>query len=270
MALVSASKYVSKPFGEYTMQVCKKTKYFNALHLLDVYNESHEEQQIRKRMIFHINRNKFMKQTYADFNYIADKKLIDYDYLNSLISQENSETDLCAIKKDIKFQYMIRKISDARGKILILDIHPMSCVRISFWINANFGNVILTHMKINYSEMLIFTDETMTTVRLVIQKESKKNPEEIISDRIAEEELGEREVRMENSTHRIDVLTPEYIIEVKCYGNRIKAIGQVFYYQTDYPDKQLWIHIFDHGGLRDLCFDNACKNNNIKLTYEPS
>jgi hypothetical protein len=157
MALVSASKYVSKPFGEYAMQVCKKTKYFDALHLLDVYNESHEEQKIRKMMVRYTGRPNFIKQTYADFDFIAGKKLIDYEYLNLLISQENSEdsegsvlepslistetaeTDLCAIEKDIKFQYMIRKISDARGKILSLDVNPMSAVGLAMWLSPEFG-----------------------------------------------------------------------------------------------------------------------------------
>ena len=209
-----------------------------------------------------------MRQVDADFDFIVDKKLLDYEYLNSLMSV-SQETDLKALDKNIKYQYMVRKLSDARGKILILDIHPMSCVRLSFWLDAKFGNIILTNMKIQYPEMLIFTDESQTTVRLEIQKESKTNPEEIISDRIAKEENGKREVCMKNSAHRIDVLTDEYIIEVKCFSNRIKAIGQVYYYQTDYPDRQLWIHIFDHDNAKDVSFENACKNNNIKLTYEP-
>ena len=264
MALVSTSKYVSKSFGEYSLQVCKKTKYFDALHLLDVYNGSYEEQKTKKKMNEYMKRPKFMKQTYADFDFLVDKKLIDYEFLNSImpVSQEN-------VEKDTKFRYMIRKVESGYNKILILDIHPMSCIRISFWINAKFGNIILTHMKINYPEMLIFTDESQTTVRLEIQKESNTNPEEIISNRIAKEENGKREVCMKNSAHRIDILTDKYIVEVKCFSNRIKAIGQVFYYQADFPDKQLWIHIFDHGGKRDPCFENACKTNNIKLTYEP-
>ena len=88
MALTTSVKYVSKPFGEYTLQVCKKTKYFNALHLLNVYNDTYEKQKVKKRMIFYMKGDKFMNQVQSDFNYIAEKKLIDYEYLNVIIFQE--------------------------------------------------------------------------------------------------------------------------------------------------------------------------------------
>jgi hypothetical protein len=159
MALVSASKYISKPFGEYAIQVCKKTKYFNALHLLDVYNESHGEQKIRKDMIKYMGRSTFMKQVDADFNFIVDKKLIDYEYLNSimsisqendgdsdgdrlspsLISAETSETDIKTIEKDIKFRYMVRKVESGYNKILSLDVNPMSAIGLAMWLSPAFG-----------------------------------------------------------------------------------------------------------------------------------
>ena len=162
MALTIADNYVSKSFGEYSLQVCKKTKYFNALHLLDVYNDSYEEKKIRKRMIHYMKRPKFINQVDADFDFIADKKLLDYEFLNSLmhVSQENtedsdghvlcpsqltietSETDIKALDKNIKYQYMVRKVDSGYNKILSLDINPMSAVGLAMWLSPAFGSKV--------------------------------------------------------------------------------------------------------------------------------
>lgn len=73
---------------------------------------------------------------------------------------------------------------------------------------------------------------------------------------------------LKNNGHRIDILSKEYIIEIKCYSNRIKAIGRVKYYQVRYPNRKLWIHIFNHNDNKDGYFEEACERDNIKLTYE--
>ena len=162
MSLTIADNYVSKSFGEYSLQVCKKTKYFNALHLLDVYNDSYDEKKVRKFMIQYMKRSKFMRQVDADFDFIVDKKLLNYEFLNSLmpVSQENtedsdgcvlqpsqlsletSETDLKALDKNIKYQYMVRKVESGYNKILSLDINPMSAVGLAMWLNPAFGSKV--------------------------------------------------------------------------------------------------------------------------------
>ena len=116
--------------------------------------------------------------------------------------------------------------------------------------------------------MLIYEDEEKTILKLNYDKQKNNNPEEQISDRLAIELDGEREVMLNLTSHRIDVLTKEYIIEVKSYHNRIKALGQLLYYQNNYPDKKLWVHLFDHNNNRDKNYTETCERNNIKLTYE--
>jgi hypothetical protein len=278
---MAVSRYISKNFGKYELEICKKTNYFNALHLLNVYNDSFEKQKIVKMMIRFLKGDNFTKQLNSDFNHIVEKNLLDYEYLNDLIetmkvlkissSQVTEKTPPCEIKElseDLKYKYMVRKVELRYNNILSLDIHPMLTIRLSMWLSPVLGNIILTHIKINCPNDLIFTDGSNTTVRLEIPKLIKIDTEKIISDRISKEENGEREIYMKNTGHRIDVLTEEYIIEVKTYSNRIKAIGQVFYYRSDYPNKKLWIHLFDHNDHRDKTFELTCKNNDIKLTYE--
>jgi hypothetical protein len=151
MALI-ASKYISKPFGDYTLKVCKKTKYIDGLHLFKTYNDTYEVQKIMKRMIEYIGRATFSKQVNADFDHIANKKLLNYTYLEklcknidgrnlrpSLISAETSIDDLKELPKDIKFRYMVRQTESRYNKITKLDIHPMSAIGVAMWLSPSFG-----------------------------------------------------------------------------------------------------------------------------------
>jgi hypothetical protein len=151
MALI-ASKYISKPFGDYTLKVCKKTKYIDGLHLFKTYNDTYEVQKTMKRMIAYIGRATFSKQVNADFDHIADKKLLNYTYLQklcknidgpnfgpALISAETSIDELKELPKDIKFRYMIRRTESRYNKISQLDIHPMSAIGVAMWLSPSFG-----------------------------------------------------------------------------------------------------------------------------------
>ena len=158
MSLGVNIKYIAKSFGDYTLEVCSKTKYFNGLHLLSVCNETHNTQKKLKYMIEYIGRSKFMKQTIADFNYLSDKKLIDYEYLNNLcnnevgrilrpaqISSETSIDNILALSTNIKFKYMIRENSTKIGNtktISSLDINPMTAVGIAMWMSPDFGSKV--------------------------------------------------------------------------------------------------------------------------------
>lgn len=167
--------YISKPFGKYTVEVCSKTKYFNALHILKVYNDTYEKQHTMTKMIRYIGRTMFMKQVVSDFNHIVDKNTLDYEYLNNLInniddpklgsstkssktyvedksdgdklspstkSLETSVEDFKTLSRDIKYQYMIRKEESGYNKISKLDIHPMSAIGLAMWLSPNFGSEV--------------------------------------------------------------------------------------------------------------------------------
>lgn len=150
-------------------------------------------------------------------------------------------------------------IMNKNKKIKFLDVHPMVAVGIAIWLNKDFGYNFLTYVKKLCPKDLIFTDETNTTLKLGIPKPGRDNLEEKIRDRICEEQNGKREVCLKNNGHRIDILSDKYIIDIKCYSNRIKAIGQVKYYQVGYPDRKLWIHIFNHSNNKDGYFEEACE-----------
>ena len=92
--------------------------------------------------------------------------------------------------------------------------------------------------------------------------------ESTISDRLAKELKGNREVFIDESKQRIDVMTKTTIIEVKRYRYRCAAIGQVSYYGEFYPKKSLRIHLFQCESNRDEIFEKLCERFNIVVTYE--
>jgi hypothetical protein len=263
---IAQSNYAVQKFGKYSFNVCQETNYFDCLDLLRVYNENNDDKKQMKFMNQFMSRPKFMKSIISDFDKLTNSNKVNVSYLEHLLDDQKS----LELDNDIKYKYMIREISTKKGsmtRIHELKIHPMIAIRVSAWMSPIFGASVLSAVKSLASTELIFIGGDATSVDLSYPKTLKNNTEETISDRLAEEYLGEREVLTSNN-HRIDVLTPDHIIEVKAFNARIKSIGQVLYYQIDYPTHDLWIHLFDHDNDRDLIFERACENNNIHLTYE--
>jgi hypothetical protein len=116
--------------------------------------------------------------------------------------------------------------------------------------------------------------EHITAKEKEIQSTVVKRPvkplikESDIRDKLATEEKGKCEVNM--CGKRIDVLTDEYVIEIKRYDDRLDAL-KVLYYHLQYPDHKPRIHLFNQDGTRcprEQMFEDVCKKHNIKLTYE--
>jgi hypothetical protein len=242
--------------------------------MLIVHNETTEEKKTIRKLNQHLGRPKFSMSVVADFDKSARDGKIDDAYLKKIYPEfDDTQSDdlqskqYLELPKDIKFKYMVRKNESGYNQISSILVHPNIAIKISIWMSPKFGYSLINSFKEQYSNVLIYTDATKNTIDLSFPKLEKNNIECVISDRIAEEEIGVREVFTSNN-HRIDILTKKYIIEVKNYNARIKAIGQVFYYQSDYPGHKLWIHIFDHNGERDTSYAKTCEMNNIKLTYE--
>jgi hypothetical protein len=172
---MAVSRYAYKNFGKYDLEICKKSKYFNALHLLNVYNDSFEKQKIVKDMIKFMGRAKFTKQLNSDFNHIVEKKLLDYGYLNDMIetiagdktspAQVTEKTPPCEIKelsKDLKYKYMVRENSKNNGNaktILSLDIHPMTAVGLAMWLSPVFCSEVKdTFLRFTEGDPTIITE----------------------------------------------------------------------------------------------------------------
>ena len=108
---------------------------------------------------------------------------------------------------------------------------------------------------------------TLECFRIFCLKKPSKKDEKNISNKLSKQLNGKREVRINDGNRIIDILTDEYIIEVKNDVRKLEAVGQILYYSNFYPDKKKRIHLFDWE-RKDKIYENICKKLDILLTYE--
>jgi hypothetical protein len=98
------------------------------------------------------------------------------------------------------------------------------------------------------------------------EKSKNANPEKLISDRLAFELGGIREVT--TPCGRIDVLTDTEIIEVKKTSRWKSAIGQVCAYANFYPDRVKRIHLFGGDFSQLALISSVAHPLDIRVTAE--
>jgi hypothetical protein len=183
------------------------------------------------------------KGTIANFDKLFNSSEINMDELRHFmkkndteLSDESKEITPENISHKAKVSYMIRKIGGS-GRYQQVFVHPLVA-----------------------EDMRLYIKRTS-------MRTCNKTPEREIADRLSNKLLGICEVKLDNG-RLIDILTDDEVIEVKIYKDRIKAIGQVIYYQSQYPELRKRIHIFDHNNERDSIFTQTCEAYDIKVTYE--
>ena len=92
--------------------------------------------------------------------------------------------------------------------------------------------------------------------------------EKIIADKLSKTLNGVREVYINETKQRIDILTDDEIIEVKSFKCRMAAVGQILYYHNYYNNRKMRIHLFENYDERDTVFEKICANVNIAVTYD--
>ncbi len=68
---------------------------------------------------------------------------------------------------------------------------------------------------------------------------------------------------------RIDILSDNYLCEVKNYKNWTNAIGQIMNYGLDFPNHKLVLYIFDANDQDTKRLEEICKKTNIQVIYNP-
>jgi len=270
---------------------CPTTGFICAKNILTKYNDTCVIKKDKKEIKFlnqHIARPEFLRSVLSDFDKVASDDKLDLNYLNTLnvnietkISNmpdmddcnlqpsNNGVSSICdTYSNDVKFNYMVRKISSGYNKIDNIFVHPLVAIGVAMWMSPTFGNEVSSYAIKACPNTLIYTNNTDNIIDLSFpKKKCMKHIERNISDRLAHIHNGECEI-LACGKHRIDIITNDYIIEVKDFNSRIKALGQVFYYQSDYVNYKLWIHLFNHNNERDPFFEKTCLRYDIKLTYE--
>ena len=99
-------------------------------------------------------------------------------------------------------------------------------------------------------------------------QDSSKITEKSVQEKLHKREGGRKEVAING--RYIDLLTDEYIIEIKNYDQRLDSL-KILYYHSHFPDHKARIHLFNEFGLgcpKDPIFEKVCEKHTIKLTYE--
>lgn len=100
----------------------------------------------------------------------------------------------------------------------------------------------------------------------------KVNRETQVRDALYEREWKYGILKEVKTYHgRIDILSPDEIIEIKCYRNWKHGIGQLKAYQEDprYKHYGLRLHLFDYPKNCDKeSVEECCKNHQIRVTWE--
>lgn len=102
---------------------------------------------------------------------------------------------------------------------------------------------------------------------LVKHVAATKSPEQVVRDRLASELHGNVEVTCKGG--RIDILTSDYVVEVKVGHHWSHALGQVLVYGASYPKKRKRVHLFD---VEDIDVDFAkeiCASHDVEVSVEP-
>jgi hypothetical protein len=228
-------------------RICKKDQFFDAKHLFNQYNEVYypidtykkkkASKGVREWNMVQSRSENMYKGTIANFDKLFNSDEINMDELVHFMKKNDPELiTLDNIPHKSKLDYMIRKTGGS-GRYQQVFVHPLVAEDMRLYIKRS----------------------SMRTCN--------KTPEREIANRLSNELLGICEVKLDNG-RLIDILTDDEVIEVKIYKDRIKAIGQVIYYQSQYPELRKRIHIFGHNNERDSIFTQTCKAYDITVTYE--
>ena len=99
-----------------------------------------------------------------------------------------------------------------------------------------------------------------------ITRKTPKQKEKEFQQKLAEQLGGEMEVVCKNGI--ADIISPKKIVEVKTVKDWKNAIGQVYVYGLDFPDKEKVIALF--GGCSEnakTMITNACNELNISVIF---
>ena len=144
---------------------CPTTGFICAKNILTKYNDTCFVKKDKKELRClneYIARPEFLISILADFNNVASDNKLDLNYLNTL--HDNTETKISNMpdmddrkfrssnngishicdtySNDVKFNYMVRKISSGYNKIDNIFVHPLVAIGVAMWMSPTFGSIV--------------------------------------------------------------------------------------------------------------------------------
>jgi len=149
-------------------------------------------------------------------------------------------------------------------------VHPDLAVDAAMWISPEFGLAVCRLVR-EFLTGRVTTEQSQEACRGLLQGmrskslniKSKKNT---ISkkgrERKFQEELAvkleDAEMEVACETGIIDILTPNFVVEVKVAKSFKHAIGQVIVYGLEYPKARQVIALYDHKNVNKQLIINTC------------
>lgn len=174
-----------------------------------------------------------------------------------------------AFQDDPRYQGI--KILETRRGGINLEIrgtygHPDIVPHIASWISPKFAvfmsRIIYEWRQLSEHNEKLFWSNLSDAIKDGTKQNSKEKELQL---EIAQAENGEIEVQTVYG--RIDILTPDKVIEVKTAINWKSAIGQVLVYSLCYPSREKWIYLFDHDDVDTYNIQKACKQTGVRVKF---
>uniref|UniRef100_A0A6C0CBK2 KilA-N domain-containing protein n=1 Tax=viral metagenome TaxID=1070528 RepID=A0A6C0CBK2_9ZZZZ len=148
---------------------------------------------------------------------------------------------------------------DIRG----IYVHPDLITHIAYWCSPRFavkiGKWINEWRKFSNENEIRFYD-ALSTIETSPNAQREKEIQTMLHKKLG----GKIEVK--TSDGRIDLLTDEYLIEIKKYDDWMCAVGQVLMYGCEYDDRKKIIYLFDVPEDNNLSrVQRKCKKYNITV-----
>lgn len=141
-------------------------------------------------------------------------------------------------------------------------VHPILITQIALWISPEFAIKISNWIEEwkNYSSVNNIKYFTSLS-QLKLYKQSNK--EYTIQCALHKKYGGTIEAKTEMGC--IDLLTSKYLIEIKNYNDWKCALGQLFAYSMEYPNKIKCMYLFNVGDNKTSHIKKVCNKYDIKL-----
>ena len=151
--------------GMKSFTTCPTTGFICAKNILTKYNDTCVVKKDKKEIKFlnqYITRPEFLRSVLSDFDKVASDDKLDLNYLNIL--HDNTETKISNMpdmdggklspsnngvssicdtySNNVKFNYMVRKISSGYNKIDNIFVHPLVAIGVAMWMSPTFGTIV--------------------------------------------------------------------------------------------------------------------------------
>lgn len=152
-------------------------------------------------------------------------------------------------------------MADCKG---LLDRGAIAYFDNDLWVCQDF----LRHLSKKTEGLVLSTKPEKERIKRAYSPRRRGSSEAKVSDALAREIGGEREVRCKFGY--IDVLSATEIIEVKSFKDWKNAVGQILIYGSQFPSHRKRVHLYGEGSLDLLEIQEVCGTLGVTVTLDNS